>query len=194
MSDTEIANAPSIPISEHNRFLIAIHNAMRADGRRLLGAVEQMPVGDTERASALGHAFSAITTLIHDHHWTEDDVMYPFLMEHVASFEADAIRLENDHIDLDAGMARISARFRLLAHPLTVALWRDTHRHLADETATFNDLLVSHLDREEAVVLPTIDSKLSAAEQRLLQKEESKVATFGTCAGRSVGARERDAG
>lgn len=45
--------------------------------------------------------------------------MYPFLLERVSTFEGDAIRLENDHVELDAAMARISARFRLLAHQLS---------------------------------------------------------------------------
>lgn len=135
MSDREMSDARRIPISEQSRVLVAVHRAMRADGERLIGAVNALPSRDTQRAAALGSAFAAIVSLIHEHHWTDDDVMYPFLLERVASFEADAIWLEDDHLPLDAAMARISARFRLLAHQLTPALWHDTRRHLADEAA-----------------------------------------------------------
>ena len=174
MSDTEVSNAPPVPISEHSRVLIAMHKAMRADSLRLISAAKALPGGDTESAAALGRAFAAIVGLIHDHHWTEDDVMYPFLLERVSTFEHDAIRLENDHVELDAAMARISARFRLLAHQLSAPLWQDTRSHLLDEAAAFNQVLVDHLDREEAVVLPPFESMLSEADQHTLQKEESK--------------------
>ncbi|HET9899723.1 MAG TPA: hemerythrin domain-containing protein, partial [Actinomycetes bacterium] len=165
-------------LSEHSRVLIAMHKAMRADSERLIAAVDVLPSGDTAHAAALGRAFAAIVGLIHEHHWTEDDVMYPFLLERVSTFEGDAIRLENDHVELDAAMARINARFRLLGHQLSVRLWQDTRSHLLDEAVVFNRVLVDHLDREEDVVVPPIESMLSAAEQHTLHKEESELSTF----------------
>jgi hemerythrin-like domain-containing protein len=178
VAEREPSSVAAVPISEHSRVLIAMHKAMRADGQRLIGAVDALPAGDTGQAAALGRAFAAIVGLIHDHHWTEDDVMYPFLLERVRSFEGDAIRLENDHVELDAAMARINARFRLLAHQLSARLWQDTRSHLLDEAAAFNRVLVDHLDREEAVVLPPFESLLSEADQHTLQKEEAKLATY----------------
>ena len=154
MSDVEASHAQPIPLSEHSRVLIAMHKAMRADSERLIAAVDVLPSGDTAHAAALGRAFAAIVGLIHEHHWTKDDVMYPFLLERVSTFEDDAIRLENDHVELDAAMARINARFRLLGHQLSVRLWQDTRSHLLDEAVVFNRVLVDHLDREEDVACP----------------------------------------
>jgi hemerythrin-like domain-containing protein len=178
MSDAEPSSVPPIPTSEHSRVLIAMHKAMRADSRRLIRAVDALPAGDTQQAEALGRAFAAIVGLIHDHHWTEDDVMYPFLLERVPTFESDAIRLEDDHVELDAAMARINARFRLLAHQVSSRLWQDTRGHLLEEAATFDRVLVDHLDREEAVVVPPFESLLSEADQHTLQKEEAKLSTY----------------
>jgi hypothetical protein len=96
----------------------------------------------------------------------------------VRTFEHDAIRLENDHVELDAAMARINARFRLLAHQLSAALWQDTRSHLLDEAAAFNRVLVDHLDREEDLVIPPFESMISEAEQHTLQKEEATLATY----------------
>jgi hemerythrin-like domain-containing protein len=151
---------------------------MRADSQRLIDAVAALPSAQTQPAEALGRAFAAIVDLIHDHHWTEDDVMYPFLMQRVETFEHDAIRLEDDHVELDAAMARINARFRLLAHQVSAALWEDTRSHLADEAAAFRDVLVGHLDREEAVVIPAFESVISAADQEVLKSDESKLASY----------------
>src|SRR5687768_16947968 len=119
MAEANMGSTELIPISEHSRVLMAMHKAMRADSQRLSAAAVALPDGDTAAAAALGRAFAAIVGLIHDHHVTEDDVMYPFLLDRVRTFEHDAIRLENDHVDLDAAMARINARFRLLAHQLS---------------------------------------------------------------------------
>jgi hypothetical protein len=79
MADPEASDHPPIPISEHSRVLIR--------------AVDTLPDGDIQHAAALGRAFAAIAGPIHDHHWTEDDVMYPFLLERVRTFEDDALRL-----------------------------------------------------------------------------------------------------
>src|SRR5215213_10938917 len=166
MAEANVGSTELIPISEHSRVLMAMHKAMRADSRRL------------SAAAAVGRAFAAIVGLIHDHHWTEDDVMYPFLLDRVRTFEHDAIRLENDHVELDAAMARINARFRLLAHQLSAALWQDTRSHLLDEAAAFNRVLVDHLDREEDLVIPPFESMIAEAEQHTLQKEEAKLSTY----------------
>jgi hemerythrin-like domain-containing protein len=178
MADSEVSGHPPVPISEHSHVLIAMHKSMRVDSQRLIRAVDALPAGDIQQAAALGRAFAAIVGLIHDHHWTEDDVMYPFLLQRVPTFESDALQLENDHVELDAAMARINARFRLLAHQLSGRLWQDTRGHLLDEAVTFDRVLVDHLDREEAVVVPPFESLLSEADQHTLQKEEAKLTTY----------------
>jgi hypothetical protein len=93
-------------------------------------------------------------------------------------FESDTLRLENDHVELDAAMARINARFRLLAHQLSARLWQDTRGHLLEEAAALDRVLVDHLDRKEAVVVPPFESLLSEADQHALQKEEAKLSTY----------------
>lgn len=182
MSVLEPSNVPPIPISEHSQVLIAMHKAMRADSRRLISAVDALPAGDTQEATALGRAFAAIVGLIHDHHWTEDDVMYPFLLQRVPGFESDTLRLENDHVELDAAMARINARFRLLAHQLSARLWQDTRGHLLEEAAAFDRVLVDHLDREEALVVPPFESLLSEPTSTPCRRRRPSSAPTGTCA------------
>jgi hemerythrin-like domain-containing protein len=172
------AATDAIPITEHSRVLIAIHTAMRADSRRLVHAVTELDEGDRKQSAALGRAFAAVTELIHDHHWTEDDVIYPFLLEAVRTFEREAVRLEDDHVDLDAAMARVNARFRLLAHGVSPGVWSATQERLVEDATTFRDVLANHLEREEAVVIPAFESVLTEAEQRTLKREESKHTTY----------------
>ncbi len=55
-------------------------------------------------------------------------------------------------------MARINARFRLLSHRLSPGLWQATHSHLAADVAAFQTVLTSHLEREEAAVVPAFEA------------------------------------
>ena len=178
MSDLLTNPAQSIPVSEHSLLLLGAHKAMRADARRLAKALSDLPDRPPEDVLALGRAFAQLVTLIHDHHWAEDDVIYPFLVARVHGFEHDAARLEHDHMELDAAMARLGAGLRMLAHQRTSKLRYDTHRHLIDGATAFDEILLSHLVREEDLLVPAFESVLSAADHRALGKQESKLATY----------------
>jgi hemerythrin-like domain-containing protein len=175
MTDELTLDQADAPLSEHSRVLLAMHTAMRADARRLVHAATSLTDNDTARA--LGEAWALIVSLIHDHHWTEDDVMYPFLSERVPSFEIDAITLEDEHVELDAAMGRVSARLRLLSNVTSETLWRETHARLLVDAHTFDDVLVGHLDREEAVVVPAVDA-MDAEAPHDLQRGEQRLATY----------------
>ena len=151
---------------------------MRADGRRLITAAHSLQHRRPSDALVLGRAFAEIVTLIHDHHWSEDDVMYPFLATRVPTFEHDAVQLEPDHVNLDAAMARITAGLRLLARTATPTIRYDTQQRLQDDARAFNDILIDHLDREEAIIVPSFESTISPAEQRTLERAESKLSTY----------------
>lgn len=171
-------SVPPSSLSEHSRLLLATHQAMRADGGRLISAVADLGDRDPDASAALGGAFATIVALIHDHHRAEDDVMYPFLVDRVAGFERHATQLERDHVHLNAAMARVSAELRLLTRPTSAAIRQATQQHLVDDVHAFNDVLVDHLDREEAAVIPPFESMLSAGDQHLLSKAESKLTTY----------------
>ena len=109
MTDTARDDVATITLSEHSRLLIASHRAMRADGRRLITATHRLQDRRPSDALALGRAFAEIVTLIDDHHWSEDDVLYPFLATRLPHFNHDAVQLEQDHVNLDAAMARVTA-------------------------------------------------------------------------------------
>ena len=96
----------------------------------------------------------------------------------MSNFEADAVQLEDEHVELDAAMSRINARFRLLAHQLSPVLWHDTRSRLLDEARGLRQVMASHLEREEAIVVPAFDSVLTAADHHTLKKEESKLSTY----------------
>ena len=174
---THHEHAP-LTVSEHSRLLLATHRAMRADGGRLITATQGLQDRDPSDARALSRAFAEVVMLIHDHHWTEDDVMYPFLIERLPGFERDVGQLAGDHIDLDAAMARVTAGLRVLTRSVTPRTWHDTHRRLVDDARAFNRILANHLNREEAAIVTPFDSTISRADQRNLSRAESKLSTY----------------
>lgn len=176
--DSGARRTPMTTVSEHTRLLLAAHQAMRADGQRLRSAVAVLPGRQPGVAVTLSRAFGTLVSLIHDHHRAEDDVMYPFLVERVATFERDAARLERDHVHLAATMTRISAGLRLLTRPASPVIEQDARHHVVDDAHAFNDILDDHLDREEAVVVPLFESMLSEGDQRLLAKAQTKLTTY----------------
>ena len=151
MAEANVGSTELIPISEHSRMLLAIHKAMRADRQRLIAAAAALPDSDGA-AAALGRAFAALVSLIHDHHWTEDDVIYPFLMARVEpSSRRDAAgrrprrsrRIHGpDQRPLSA--ARPSAQLRS----------RPTPEATSPTKRQPSTALVDHLDREEDLSSP----------------------------------------
>ena len=167
-----------LTFSEHSRLLLAVHTAMRADGGRLITATQGLQDRQPSDARALSRAFAEVVMLIHDHHWTEDDVTYPFLIERLPGFEHDVAKLAVDHIDLDAAMARVTAGLRVLTRSLTPRTWHETQCRLVDDTRAFNRIMANHLDREEAAIVAPFDSMISRADQRNLARAESKLSTY----------------
>jgi hypothetical protein len=177
MSEADLGGSDVVPISEHSRVLIAMHKAMRADAQRLIAAASALPNGDPHR--------SRTRSRLRRHRRSDPRPPLDRRRRHVPvpagpgeQLRARRDPARNDHVELDAAMARINARFRLLAHQLSAPLWQDTRSHLLDEATAFNRVLVDHLDREEDAVIPPLESMISEAEQHTLQKEEAKLATY----------------
>src|SRR5919112_617571 len=73
------------------------HRAMRVDAARLAALVTAARPDDTARLHALARWYTGYEGAIHDHHRTEEVVIYPALLERDPSFaDADA-ELEGQH-------------------------------------------------------------------------------------------------
>ncbi len=94
------------------------------------------------------------------HHTTEDDLVWPKLLDR-AGLDAPLVeRMEEQHRQIDASVAEVRAAMSAWRSELTQA----TSSALADRIGEFLVVLEGHLDEEEQVVVPLIDRHLTEAE------------------------------
>lgn len=125
-------------------FLIA-HAGMRQEFG-LLARVAAQPL-DADRARLVEAHIAMVLGLLHHHHTSEDDTIWPTLRTLVPEAGPLLDELETDHARLD---------------PLLVAAG-DTARPLADRAAALAELhalVNAHLDREEAGAVPLMQAHL----------------------------------
>jgi iron-sulfur cluster repair protein YtfE (RIC family) len=137
-----------------------IHRIFRSSFVELAHIVTEVPASDAARASAvadhLGFTLAGLTA----HHSTEDDLVWPVLLERARPSAALVERMEEQHRGLHAGIEDVRR--------LTDAWRADPSPDVASElsTAITNMFvqLATHLDEEERDVVPLIAEHLSVAE------------------------------
>src|SRR4051794_20456774 len=130
--------------------MVVVHRAFRREFRLVPGLVRAVPAGDTARTAVLaGHARLVLEGL-HLHHTSEDDLLWPLLLERCPP-DADLVeRMEAQHSAVDGYIQQLTP---------ALARWESEARPaVAEEVAsTFEALhaaLVEHLDEEEREILP----------------------------------------
>lgn len=139
---------PTHPIDVHD--MIVVHRVFRRELIDLSRLIRRVAPGDVERAAVVaGHA-RLILSGLHLHHTSEDDLLWPKLLERAAPSGDLVAHLQTQHGNVEArldAVARLLARWEAEARPA-----------VAEETAdAFDDLhvlVVEHLDDEERTILP----------------------------------------
>jgi len=137
-----------------------IHRIFRSCFAELARVVTEVSAGHAARASAvadhLGFTLDGLTA----HHTTEDDLVWPVLLERARPSAPLVERMEEQHHDLHAGIEGVRR--------LTDAWRADPSPDAASELSTaitrMLGKLTTHLDEEERRVVPLIAEHLSVAE------------------------------
>ncbi|MPZ14859.1 MAG: hemerythrin domain-containing protein [Chloroflexi bacterium] len=137
-----------------------IHRIFRSSFTELARLVTEVQASDAARVSAvadhLGFTLAGLTA----HHTTEDDLVWPVLLERARPSAALVERMEEQHHGLHTGIEEV----RRLTD-----VWRaDPSPDVAGELSTaitgMFGKLTTHLDEEERDVVPLIAEHLSVAE------------------------------
>lgn len=151
MSTTEGAAAREMPI---------IHRIFRRQFAEVRALVQEVPAAEATRVSAVADHLGFLLDGLHMHHTTEDDLIWPKLLDR-AGLDAPLVRRMNEqHQQIDESVAEVRAAMRV---------WRSDPTStrssaLVDRLGEFLVVLESHLDEEEQVVVPLIDRHLTQAE------------------------------
>jgi iron-sulfur cluster repair protein YtfE (RIC family) len=117
--------------------LLAIHDHFRAASEHL---TRVHPTGD---ARALARVFIPLAHTLHHHHHAEEAMLFPLVHRRTGIAPA---QLQADHDDLVLAIAEVEAALRdATARP-----------RIADAITRFHEVLLAHLDREEALVVPVL--------------------------------------
>lgn len=137
-----------------------IHRIFRYQFAEVRGLVPQVPAADSTRVRAVAGHLELLLDGLHMHHSTEDDLIWPKLLDR-ATLDAPLVkRMEEQHQQIDVSIGHVRS---------AMATWRSAPTEaasaaLADGIGKFLVILEAHLDEEEQVVVPLIDQHLTEAE------------------------------
>ena len=147
------------------------HHAFRRDLARFAVAARETPVDATDVWRALAVRWEEFSGILHHHHTTEDDVLWPQLLDTVdasgdAEGRATLEAMEAEHGTIDPALAACTAAFGEMAgHPCA------DHRNALDVRVTsVRTLLAEHLRHEETEALPLLQRTLSVEQNAAMEK------------------------
>lgn len=147
------------------RDMICIHVFLRREFRLAPDLVRAVGDGATDRAATVDDHLDFVTKVLHYHHTSEDDLLWPKLLERVPEELAPIVHLmEAQHARVDTLLQQIQqlrTQWRATARPAD----RDELARLLDELYV---ALVEHLEAEEERLLPIAARTVSEAEWKQL--------------------------
>jgi hemerythrin-like domain-containing protein len=151
-------------------FVELIHQSLRVDGARLLDSVAAL--ASDQRQSRLG-AIRAFFDQYRDqlllHHSHEDNLFYPALEARVGAGRMRLGELANQHQALDPALQAVSERLATLADP--GGDFTTGRAAACDALSEMKKSLTTHLDLEEATVVPLLESEIPAVEYKRLETQ-----------------------
>ena len=113
--------------------LLAIHGQFRAASARLVELADR-------DAAIIARVFVPLAQTLHHHHHAEEAMLFPLVEKRTGTAPS---RLVDDHGELTAAIAAVETALRARAG-------------VSAAITAFDRVLVEHLDREEALVLPVL--------------------------------------
>jgi iron-sulfur cluster repair protein YtfE (RIC family) len=137
-----------------------VHRAFRTELHNAPGLVRDVDPGDTVRSAVVGAHLEFIVAALHNHHMTEDDLIWPKLRARAPASAEDIARMEQAHRGIDNADAEVksilaswvpSADARLAQQLIEAVddLSARVDEHLADEEQNIVPLINQHITPEE---------------------------------------------
>ncbi len=130
--------------------MIVAHRTFRREFRLIPELVRKVAPGDTARAAVVAAHARLVLRGLHLHHTSEDDLLWPKLLERAAPDAAFVERMEAQHGQVEHYLEQLEPALRR---------WESEARPAVSEevASTFDrlrDALLEHLDDEERYILP----------------------------------------
>ena len=154
-----MTNTTATPLTDTHD-MVVVHRAFRREFRLISPLVRAVPAGDTARAAVLAAHGRLMLEGLHLHHTSEDDLLWPLLLERCPP-DADLVeRMEAQHARVDHHIQQLTpalARWEAEARPAVA-------EEVASAFEALHAALVEHLDEEEREILPLAARHVTQAE------------------------------
>ena len=154
-------------------FVHLVHQALRADGARLVATVGALEPRDRDsRLAGVREFYDNYREQLVAHHTHEDKLFYPALAARVGEDKWHMDELVAQHHQLDGVLQAIEQDLATLADP--EADFSANQARVGADLSTMVEQLNSHLDFEERVALPLFVSDMPVAEYKKLESKARK--------------------
>jgi hemerythrin-like domain-containing protein len=133
------------------REMVIVHDMLRREFALMPGLVGGVAVGDPDRAQTIGDHIETMITVLHHHHFSEDEHVWPLLRDRCAQSVAALVELTEDQHEQIAALAD--------AVDKALSIWRDgvtleSRKALVDALDQLITPLKEHLSNEEDRLVP----------------------------------------
>ena len=143
------------------RDMYAVHAVFRREFALLPGLVRAVEPGDADRARIVTDHIKLLIFFLHDHHSSEDAVLWPRLLTRAPREIDPVVRLAEGH---HVGIETLSVEVDKLLHTWSGSAASDNAEALAEELEQLVVVLCEHMDLEEKLVLPLVERHIFATE------------------------------
>lgn len=150
----------------------AIHIALRDAAHAMAAAAPTLTAAEPQRLTAFRKWWAGYAGEVLAHHTTEDEVVFPALLERVPELAPLMETADADHHHLDELMDAITAALGTLADGGSAEPVTDLLREVADHMDT-------HLGMEDRDFLPQIEAHFSEEEYAEQEAKALKIIGFG---------------
>lgn len=132
--------------------------------RRLYGEAAELvrakPTPSPERVTFLSDHIDFGLMMLHNHHESEDELLYPLLLERAPEQAPDTERIEHQHQEVSGAIESATAACRAWRQGAS----QETAEALAASLVSLNAALQPHLDDEEQTIVPLAAVTVTEAE------------------------------
>ena len=140
--------------------MVVGHRVFRREFRLLPTLIKAVEDGNAVRAGVLAKHAADVATALHVHHSSEDEVLWPRLLDRVSLHAELVHRMQQQHEQIGEYLGRIES---------LLPIWAETagpgeREGLATTFTSASAVLEQHLDEEEREILPLVAAHLTGAE------------------------------
>ncbi len=139
--------------------MTAVHRVFRSAFASAPRFINSVPDGDVDRAQLVGGFYGDVIEFLRVHHESEDELLFPRLLERADDAETVA-RIGAQHHDIETALA--AAADRVTAFRSTGSA--EAGAALVAAVAALEAAALPHLDEEELSVLPVVEQVITTAE------------------------------